>query len=378
LILAFAPVLHIRGPWQIQIDRFRRTLDAFPGGEVATRVRLMGELAEGLWYEGKYEEAYRTAVAAVHLAESTGSDQVLAEALLQAGEKAKDSGKRQEAMEHFVRGASASERCKNGRLVAQHNAGRAAIHDRHGQYDRALALIRAAVAAVEPTGDVSTLAFVANRQGVILWHKGEPEAAIESLARAETLFRAADNLRWIAGVCTNQGLALIDCNRAGEALERFRTAAPIHLANGNVAWWAVNQGGAGQALLLLGELDQAAAVLNEALQKARETGYKENEGMILGLLARVHTRRGDWAEAERTFDLAMEIEGRLGSQDRRFAGNLLNRALARHRLGKTDAARSDWAAGVALADRLGLSTGSSIPAVRADMELARLLAEELQ
>jgi predicted ATPase/tetratricopeptide (TPR) repeat protein len=378
LILGFAPVLQLRGPWQIQTDLYRRTLEALPAEALELRCRLLCVVSEAHWGEGNYEAAHQDALRAVELAEQLGSDALLAEALLEVGERSEDLGDRERAMKCYEAGLAAATRCGATVFMAAHNAGMAYLFDRFGDYAQALDKIRAARAELERTVELHTLSRIVNREGLILWHMGRPDDALGPLRRAEELFLRTDNPRWRAGAISNIGLALIDADRVAESLDQFAAAAPLHLAQGNVSWWSVSEGGHGSALLLLDRADEALDVLGKALAVARQTHFEENIAMIHGLIGRAWCRKGDWSRAEAALTAALEIEDRIKARDRRYAGNLIHRSLARLRQGRVEEALTDFAVGKKQVERLGLNQNTHARLVREDLRVAAIVEEELR
>ncbi len=325
-----------------------------------------------------YAEAHALAAQAVELAENLGADRLLAEALLEMGERSEDVGNREGAARCYERGLEAATGAGAIVLIAAHTAGLAYLFDRFGEYGQALEKIRTALVELERCDDMHVLSRVVNREGLILWHIGRPDEALVSFRRAEELFLKTDNPRWRAGAITNIGLALIDCDRVEESVEQFTLAAPLHLNQGNVSWWAVNQGGHGSALILLDRVDEALSLLTKALEVAQQTTFVENIAMIHGLLGRAWQRKENWQAAESAFTDAITIEDKIKARDRRYAGNLIHRSLARLRQGRMQEARLDFFAGQQQIQRLGLAELTHARLVREDLQIATLLEETLR
>lgn len=376
LLLGFADVLALRGPWQVRADLFRAAADRLGAGDPAVRSDFLCALAEALWSEGRHTEAHAAAEEALALARRAGGPDRVAWALLAAGRCAGHAGVEGRCQECLEEGVRHSEQAGLRVAAAAHRANLAYQFDRAGDYPTAVPLAARAVAELESVGTSRQLARAVNMHGLVLWHAGDPERALDCFDRAGRLFREYDDPRWEAGTVTNRGLALIDLDRLAEAVDRFRAAGPLHLAQGNVSWWAVNQGGLGLAQLLAGD-PAAAATLTAARDRAAQTRYEENVAMIDGYLGRAALRAGDPAAAADHFGRALGYEARVGARDARHVGNRLNRAAALLALGRLDEARADYAAGIREADRLGLRPDSAVRLVRDDMVLAARLAGEL-
>jgi predicted ATPase len=376
LILGFALVLQLRGPWQIQTELYECTLAKICLDNVTLRCRILLILSEARWCEGDYQKALVYAQEAVKLSKSLNDEKMLAESLLEEGERLEDIGERQQALRIYQAGRECAERSGSALLVALHSAGIAYLLDRSGDYILALETIRYARRSLEYSDDINALSRLVNREGLILWHSGQPEAAIHEFRIAEALFDQADNPRWRAGVMTNIGLAEVDTDNLSESVIQFQNAAKLHLRQGNRSWWAVNQAGYGSAMIMLGQHEEALKILIDALVVAESTGFKENIAMTLGLLGRVYVKMQKWLLAEDFLTRALKIEEEITQQERRYVGNLIQRCLIRRQLGQFDLAISDFRTAQELRVKLCLDLLKNIKLVCEDLALADQLQKD--
>ncbi len=101
-----------------------------------------------------------------------------------------------------------------------------------------------------------------------------------------------------------------------------------------------------------GELAAAAALLERALDVARQMGRVRWEGGILGNLGMLAEELGRPAQAEARYGEALQIARRIG--DLRFAGNTLsNLGLLEHFSGRSASARSHFDEALSIARRIG-------------------------
>ena len=377
LILGYAPALKFRGPWQIRVDRFRDTIIMLGDDAGTARTLLHVELSDALWSVNQYQAAYEEAARGVVLARgvTTSDAWVLGVALHEMASRAVDVGHQTTAAELYREGLNLGGQLRNNLIQALHEAGLSSILDRHGRYPEARRYCESAVERLTRLDDRIRLAWAVNRLGIILWHEGRTEEAVEHFQRVERLFREVDYPRWYAGAITNQGLAYNELDRFDEATTCFRDAALIHLSQGNRSWWAVNQAGLGTAYLLQGRLSEALAVLQEALPAAEEGGYRENQALLDGLIGRTLIELGDLEGARSYLLAAVRQEARLGSRDRRVYGNLVCLATVLHRLGQQSQPRTLLQAAAKIASELDLTLNHPVRMVREDVARAGYLSD---
>jgi predicted ATPase len=359
LMLAFAPALTIRGPWQGRVERLAETcrgLDGDPGHQ-PVRVRLLARLAEACWAVGDWDQARVHAQQAVDEASTLNDTEAYAQALTALGWFECELQLRHTPLVHLNRSRRLC-RARGDRHQEAINLwlmGRYYVY--RCRYEWASSVLERAIALLRQVGDLPQLARAVNMQGIVLWHRGRPAPALERFEEAERINRQLGDIRWVGGHLTNQGLALIDLDRIDEALRCFDAAEPLHRSQGNRAWWAVNQGGRGHALMSRGD-PRGLDLLCEARDVSRQVNSREDVALCQGCLGLGLLRLGRHREAAAALEEAIRIQREIQMRsNRRHWANLVHyaEALLGLGLGLGDDPRVPGV--VAEANRLGTRLG---------------------
>jgi serine/threonine protein kinase/tetratricopeptide (TPR) repeat protein len=108
----------------------------------------------------------------------------------------------------------------------------------------------------------------------------------------------------------------------------------------------------GQALRIVGRVDEARRCFEEALAVHRVTGDRRSEGLVLGNLGNLLTVEGQVEEASRCFEAALAIHREMGH--RRFEGNALGNLGNLHiMVGHVEEARQDYENALAILREVG-------------------------
>ena len=225
-------------------------------------------------------------------------------------------------------------------------AGAAAVLRRQGHYDAALALLDESVRA-EPAGDRRLVAYergwtlsvsgdlqgclAASRAGLAL---GDPDDRGAGLLLLQVV-RAQTLLGDLVAARANADRAIANLGRAGDAIglcTAFRLLGSLQQS--------------------AGDLDAAAATLEEGLAMARRTGLVEEVGGCQINLGLVHADRGDHRAAEQSYRAAATTFEQAGLE----AGRAIaygNRSCELLALGELDQARDLALRALELAERIG-------------------------
>jgi tetratricopeptide (TPR) repeat protein len=136
--------------------------------------------------------------------------------------------------------------------------------------------------------------------------------------------------------------------RTADALVQTELGAALFRECGNARQEAIGAVNAGIFSMQCGRPDAARERLERALTLARETGSRYAEGFALQYLASIYDDAGDVAAAERTFGEALAVRRALGVRSG-IAETLCVRGALLGRLGRTDEAKSDLDAALAIA-----------------------------
>jgi predicted ATPase len=330
LLLAFSPALGIRGPWQGRAERITQTCRQVGTEEVARplRVRLLAQLTEACWAVGDWKPARRYAQQAVDVASHLEGTTCQAEALTVLGWIECQLDVNRSPLVYLRQSLRICRRLRDARREAINLWIMAIYFKLRCHYSWANIALDRSIALLRELGDLAQLVRAVNNQGLVLWHSGQCEPALERFEEAERINRRLGDLRWVAGHLTNRGLVLTDLDRIDEANACFDEAERLHVSQGNRAWWAVNQGGRGYAAIIRGDmrgLDQ----VREGLETSRRVDARDDIAQFLGYLGYGLLRFGRTREAADALReaIALQREIRMRS-NRRHWTNLVHLATA--------------------------------------------------
>ncbi len=157
-----------------------------------------------------------------------------------------------------------------------------------GDFDTAMRCANEACAVARELGEQDQIALSLNALGATFERMGDPWQAERLMLEAAALVRdsASSFARWVSynnlcGVTLGAFYLLRDSGNDAEcsaALERAlgyaREARPQSLAHGDPFPRVVTEGNLGEALLHNGAIDEAEALLSDALDQARQLGYQ--------------------------------------------------------------------------------------------------------
>lgn len=250
---------------------------------------------------GRHDDGQRWANVALSRARERGDSAVEARALNVLGAIAFETGRIDDAAEHFRQGAASSERI----------------------------------------GDHETLGRCSNNLGSVAHLRGEYARAINSYTTARTAFERANLSAGIAETLHNLAMTYRDLSDRAKALETANRAVEKATEAGDLSLVAHARGGRAEIRLLAGEPAAAQPELEQALVVHRKVGNVVGEANDLRVLAGVRAELGETEEAER---LLRDVIERANRYERPLLAAQAERDLARllHRAGRT-AEAGDWA-----------------------------------
>ncbi|MBD5636104.1 MAG: winged helix-turn-helix domain-containing protein, partial [Candidatus Eremiobacteraeota bacterium] len=180
-----------------------------------------------------------------------------------------------------------------------------------GDWDRALASLRRAIASARDANEPDTMAEAVRVASTILASRGEFEN-LESLLE-ETLARDDLSEASRTALAMTLGATLLDTGRFDEALEAFDAIMPALVARGDLALQGMVLHNTGCALARRGEPYAALAMYDRALRVKRSAGQRVSTLMTLG--NKIFTLRivGDLDEAERLVRLMLDESYDIGN-----------------------------------------------------------------
>lgn len=238
-----------------------------------------------------------------------------------------------------------------------------AVHWQAGRPDDARDCVLRGLDVARAAGDLRNEARALHNLGWLAMRGGDLATAHQHIADAVDLWRDGDDDEVTSVLQHNQGEVLLRLDRGAEAVDCFHRALLARRAGGDRLGESVTLAGLARAHLLLGQGDDASAILDEAVDLSREVGNHEDELESLLCRSELRLRHGDPTAAlldlGRAADLADELEDDYG------------RAAVLRQTSRADIALGDHAR--AACHALRAEALLATPGVRLDPILERLL-----
>ena len=246
--------------------------------EIGDRSGLGNTLLDlGTFYreQARYDDALSAFKESLQIQRELRNEVAAARALNNIGNAYFDKGQYEDALTYFERALGIREKSANQSELSQtlHNIGE--THLRTGQFDRALEQYLRALELSRKAGDGHAEAIESYSVGTVFEYQGRYGAALKSREQAYQQFKKL---------------------------------------NDRSLWNAEILAGYGRSLMLVGQLDEAGKMLDEAIRVAREQG---NQAVVASALNDEGERlrlKGDHAAAWKPFDEASQISARLGDR----------------------------------------------------------------
>jgi ATP/maltotriose-dependent transcriptional regulator MalT/DNA-binding SARP family transcriptional activator len=175
---------------------------------------------------------------------------------------------------------------------------RGRVHQRRGEFDRALEAFEQARKVYESQADQVGVAQVMAESGVVYRLQGRIREAVESCERALSILPASsEHLAVIAEAHRNIGICRAQMGAFAQGIEELRQSLDLYTRTGDRASMAVLHNDLGTALRLEGNLAGAEVHYQDALQLWRDLGNTGQEAGILNNIGVVHHFRGEYANA---------------------------------------------------------------------------------
>jgi tetratricopeptide (TPR) repeat protein len=166
----------------------------------------------------------------------------------------------------------------------------------------------------------------------------------EAHQRGEQVIREADNLQHVnlqVIARYSQAYALVQDNQTSQALELYLQAEQLIRPTENL-WMAMNyRPWLAQVLFDAGRMEEATAMVEDALRLARNAGSRFNEALAQRTEAQLFAASGSWDAAlnsiRTSVSILQESESRL-----EMGRSIYVRGKIQHRRGEYSAASADW------------------------------------
>ncbi|MFO7321872.1 MAG: tetratricopeptide repeat protein [Chloroflexota bacterium] len=220
-------------------------------------------------------------------------------------------------------------------------ANAAIAYAERGDVDSAEAFFTDAIALAVRAGDYAAESVRRGNYGWFLMMIGRPRRAIAALEQALVLSQTHNLLLEKAVQTDNMGLAYDSMGDYATALEHHEKALDLIRQVNNPHWQAIIQVNTSRSLLSLGRIDEALAMVSEAVASGRARQDYEALVQALTQMARVLLRRGETEQAMATITEAAPLLRHI-DQQRLEADVLSVQSEVQAALGNYEAAEHLW------------------------------------
>jgi tetratricopeptide (TPR) repeat protein len=212
-----------------------------------------------------------------------------------------------EAIQLFDRVLQLSRELDDQEKVAEVLKNMGIMYARTGDYDRALDLYDEALEMARQQKNVALEAACMANKGNVHFFQGQLDKAYAAYEEANELAERIGNEEVAAKQKMNMALIHMNGNRTKEGLPLIQKAGESFQRLGDQINYALSRVNESQALVSLGEADQAEAAAGDALEIARSVNYPLVEADALIQLSYVQSFRGELELARELCEDALEV-----------------------------------------------------------------------
>jgi tetratricopeptide (TPR) repeat protein len=229
-------------------------------------------------------------------------------ALWLRGRALTDAGRPREAIPVLQEALELAETQKDTALALQVRYKLGAALYLAGNYDEAMTQLRHALdVATDHPQDPILLGKITVAIGHILYVRGEISAAIERYTRARELFSRVGDLDNLAAVYSGLSLASKANGDLGGALRYSKLSLGAFEAKQNARLAAAELNNLATSYQEIGDIDHAIEAAVDAVSRAQEIRAPDVEALARSTLAALYLRQGNYDDAEREANKAVEI-----------------------------------------------------------------------
>jgi tetratricopeptide (TPR) repeat protein len=174
------------------------------------------------------------------------------------------------------------------------------IHNRQGDYARALEHCHHALSIAERAGTTNVMARANGLLGILAWRRGDGTQVVPYLQRAIDLYQQAGNIHGQGLIHNVMGNACVDLGQWSDADHHYRRAQEVFHLIGDTYNRALAENNVGTVVRFQGHLDQAQAFFEAAITSLEQLGGSFYQMAIFQYnLGDVFIARGDVATARR-------------------------------------------------------------------------------
>ncbi|MBN1487876.1 MAG: tetratricopeptide repeat protein, partial [Anaerolineae bacterium] len=222
------------------------------------------------------------------------------------GELLADEGHIKESLNLYTKAYNTFAALEDTKHTAETLLAMGQLYQQVSNYDQAINTTETALKIQTQQGYESRRLATLQQLSKLYYQKGDAEQAIAYGQTAETLARELKNETALIVILYNQGHNFLQANKQAEAYDKFSKSLELAQQIGDSQYTAENYTALGQLLLKGGQLAQAEAAFNEALQiHQRHTSPKVGE--VLELLGQVYEQQEHYKEALDKYQQAQRV-----------------------------------------------------------------------
>ncbi|MEM4308016.1 MAG: tetratricopeptide repeat protein [Thermoplasmata archaeon] len=278
--------------------------------EVWQKVEILGDLAEVLELEGRFDEAIemldrRTGLILGNAVETGKTHIKKAEIYIYKGDY-------ERALIEIENGAKKLPASNAELELAMAWSTKGYVYERIGDYRNAIEMQERAKIVFEKVNATKELGNALNRIGGCYWYLGEYEKALQWFNLALAIREKAGDLRGIAVSYNNIGIVYHDKGEFDNALEFHKKSLEILEKIGDVSGIAASYNNVGNVYHDKGEFDNALEFHKKSLEIKEKIGDTWGIGISYNNIGSVYTDKGEYDNALEFYKKSLEITEKIG------------------------------------------------------------------
>ena len=291
--LGFESAVHY---YEIAEEAFEKMAGEKDEKELLEILMRLGNLHRTL---GKWEDAQRTYLKALKLAEKLNDEEAMIEINFGMGEIERNRGKWDKADMFFEAAKNIAKRINDLHRIGEAERALGHVHWRKGEYVDAVTHFTTAINYAKETNDSAMAGKIFIEMGNVYSDMGNIEKAIEYYHKSIPRLKKIRDYREIGRALNNLGDSYMQLGNWDKAIEYFARAedAASKMGDLNMIGWAMFN--AAEAYARKGELEKAKKYCDEAYEMLERMGDKV-------AIAAIHRVYGIIAEGEKDWDAAIK------------------------------------------------------------------------
>lgn len=273
----------------------------------STKVNLMLERANTIFWAGKYEESLQAASEALALSLKIGFRKGEGKAKILSGQCSIRLGRYENAHRFFSDAVSVFRSIHNVRELSNSHLYLGQAYDFKAEYNKALAQYDTARQLANNFGDEVAIAKIMNSAGITNFNQGNYEIALENYLMALKTLNPEGNEKLHATMLNNVGVVYIQLSQYEDALKYFLKYVEFMTQLNGTHGLGVGYMNTGETYIKLRQLDKAIEYLTKALTIQSKTGDRKGLALTNSNLGDVYKALKEWNRAETFYDESIRL-----------------------------------------------------------------------